>query len=284
MNDYIEVRIDASPCSSDITDIAAALLADVGFESFVPDETGLTAYVKKELFNRDAIDEALSRMPIPTSIKVTTNEIEGRDWNSEWEKNYFKPIVIAGRCAIHSTFHRDVPLCDYDIVIDPKMAFGTGHHATTSQMAARLLDNDINNLTIVDMGTGTGILAILAAMRGATKVYAVEIDPTAHANAIENLALNGVNDRVDLRLGDVGQINDITDADWLLANINRNIILGDIAAYSRPLKPGGRMMLSGFYTDDIPMIIEAADACRLRYDDHTESNRWACVALTKLNS
>lgn len=120
MNDYIEVRIDASPCSSDITDIAAALIANAGFESFVPDETGLTAYVKKELFDRDAIDAALAAMPIPTTLSVSTTEIEGRDWNSEWEKNYFKPIVIAGRCAIHSTFHRDVPDCEYDIVIDPK--------------------------------------------------------------------------------------------------------------------------------------------------------------------
>lgn len=282
MNDYTEVRIEASPCSTDITDIIAALLADAGFESFVPDETGVTAYIKKELFSDEALDEALAAIPIPTALSRKVTEIEGRDWNSEWEKNYFKPIVIAGRCAIHSTFHTDVPRCDYDIIIDPKMAFGTGHHATTSQMAARLLDNDISGLRVIDMGTGTGILAILAAMRGAANVQAVEIDPAAHANAIENLALNGVDDRVDLHLGDVKAIENIHDADLLLANINRNIILADIEAYSRSLRSGGRMMLSGFYTDDIPMIKEAAESCGLQFDDYTETDRWTCVAFTKL--
>lgn len=281
MNDYIEVRIDATPCSEDITDIAAAMLADAGYETFVPDANGLTAYVRKEKYSAEALESALAAVPIPAAFTTTATEIEGRDWNQEWEKNYFKPIVIAGRCVIHSSFHTDIPKCEYDIAIDPKMAFGTGHHATTSQMAMRLLDNDINGMHVIDMGTGTGILAILAAMRGAAKVDAVEIDPAAYVNAIENVQINGVASTITLHEGDVKCIGGIDNADMLLANINRNIILADMHAYAAALRQGGRMMLSGFYTDDVDMIRAEAERCGMRFDDATELDRWACVALTK---
>lgn len=281
MNDYIEVRIDATPCSEDITDIAAAMLADAGYETFVPDRNGLTAYVRKEKFSSDALRSALETVPIPATFTTTATEIEGRDWNQEWEKNYFRPIVISGHCVIHSSFHTDIPQCEYDIVIDPKMAFGTGHHATTSQMAMRLLDNDIKGLHVIDMGTGTGILAILAAMRGAAKVDAVEIDPAAYVNAIENVQINNVASSITLHEGDVKCIGGIKDADMLLANINRNIILTDMQAYAAALRQGGRMMLSGFYTDDIDMIRTEAERCGMRFDDATELDRWACVALTR---
>lgn len=281
MNDYIELRVDASPCSETITDILAAMLADAGYESFVPDGNGLTAYIKAELFAGDDVDRIIDAFPMPTHLSAGKTLIKGRDWNSEWEKNYFKPIVIGNRCAIHSSFHKDVPAADYDIVIDPKMAFGTGHHATTSLVAEQLLDADIAGKTMIDMGTGTGILAILAAMRGATCVTAIEIDPAAHANAGENLVLNNVASSVKLILGDASALSLTEPADIFVANINRNIITADIAAYASRLKSGGTMLLSGFYETDIPVIVEAAKPLGLRESGHTVRNDWTCLRLTK---
>ena len=281
MNDYIEVRIEAIPCSETATDLLAAFLADEGYESFVPDSNGLTAYIRKEAFTPEALERVISEMPIDAQFTCSHNLIEGQDWNSEWEKHYFQPIVIGDECVVHSSFHTDVPQCKYDIAIDPKMAFGTGHHATTSHMAEQLLQRDISGLTVIDMGTGTGILAILAAMRGAAKVIAVEIDPVAHANAVENLRINNADAVTDLRLGDVAAISGVNNADLLLANINRNIIVNDIKDYAAALRHGATMLLSGFYTDDIPVVTEAADAAGLKFETSTERDRWACAVYTK---
>ncbi|MDE6177010.1 MAG: 50S ribosomal protein L11 methyltransferase, partial [Paramuribaculum sp.] len=193
MNDYVEVRLDVEPCSETVTDLLAALLAECGFESFVPDSSGLTAYVPKALHTPGCVAACVAQLPMEdVSVRISETDVEGRDWNAEWEKNYFKPIVIAGRCVIHSSFHTDIPAAEYDIVIDPKMAFGTGHHTTTSLIVSALLDMNLDGLDVIDMGTGTAILAILAAMRGARRVAGIEIDPFAAVNARENLALNKV--------------------------------------------------------------------------------------------
>ena len=189
MNDYTEVRLGLEPCSETLTDILAAMLAEEGYESFVPDSTGVTAYIRKEAFDPDALDRIIREFPMETAITYSHSIVEGQDWNAEWEKNYFKPIVIDNQCAIHSSFHKDVPECTYDILIDPKMAFGTGHHATTTLILRRLLGMDLDGRKMVDMGTGTGILAILADMRGAASVDAIEIDEFAHENAKENLKI-----------------------------------------------------------------------------------------------
>ena len=216
---------------------------------------------------------------MPCSIAVDTEVVEGRDWNAEWEKNYFQPIVVAGECVIHSTFHADVPQARYDIVIDPKMAFGTGHHATTSQVIARLLDIDLSGATVIDMGTGTGILAILAAMRGAARVVGIEIDEFAHANAVENCRLNG-HPEIDLILGDASALASAPMADVLVANINRNIITADLPAYASRLRPGGTMILSGFYEQDIPVIMAVAEPLGLTETLHTtQGDSWACLQL-----
>ncbi|MDE6459730.1 MAG: 50S ribosomal protein L11 methyltransferase [Paramuribaculum sp.] len=279
MNDYVEVRYNLTPCNEIFTDVIAAILAERGFESFVPDETGLTAYIKKECFEPECTDVA-SILPFECKLEVSADIIEGQDWNSEWENNYFKPIVIGNECVIHSSFHKDIPDCRLDIVIDPKMAFGTGHHATTSQMAERIMATDMTGKKVVDMGTGTGILALIAAMEGAGSVIGVEIDPAAHANALENVALNS-HPEIDIRLGDVKSIEDVSDADILLANINRNIIIGDLAAYSHALVSGGKMFLSGFYTEDIPLITAEAEKYGLSLSESTEKDRWACITLIK---
>ncbi|MDE6117834.1 MAG: 50S ribosomal protein L11 methyltransferase [Duncaniella sp.] len=156
MNDYVEVRLDVTPCDETRTDVLAALLAEAGFESFVPDETGITAYIRSEEFSGDAIESIIGSFPMECDIKWHDVVVEGQDWNKEWEKNYFQPIVIDDKCVIHSSFHKDIPACTYDIVIDPKMAFGTGHHSTTSLILRQLLSMDLSGLNVVDMGTGTG--------------------------------------------------------------------------------------------------------------------------------
>ena len=281
MNDYTEVRVDFSPCSEDLTDIAAALLADAGFETFVPDAAGLTAYIPASKYT-PALRQTLDT-PIFTDVDVTWNAklIEGQDWNSEWEKHYFKPIVIEGRCVIHSSFHTDVPSAEFDIVIDPKMAFGTGHHSTTTLILQQLLQLPLEGKAVIDMGTGTGILAILARMRGASPVSGIEIDLPAWENAIDNCRLNGC-EEITMLHGDASALSQIGyAADLLLANINRNVITADIPDYAKKLKPGATVLLSRFYVHDIPIVSEAAAKAGLETMGHTELNAWACVKLRK---
>lgn len=272
MNDYYEVRFDLNPCTEDATDLLAAMLGDIGYESFVPDADGLSAYVQAELYNAEAVDEIVLNFPFDLLITSRTTLVPGRDWNEEWEKHYFQPIVVNrdGKpgVVIHSSFHTDFPAAPYDIVIDPKMAFGTGHHATTSQIIGLLLDLPLQGKSVIDMGTGTGILAILAAMRGATPVTAIEIDACAYENAVENASVNG-HPEVRLIHGDASALANLEPADYFIANINRNIITSDLPAYARALKQGGLMALSGFYDHDIPVVCAAAQPLGLRFEKAT---------------
>ena len=278
MNDYREVRLDITPCCEDATDLMAAMLADVGYESFVPDEKGVTAYVPEKLFSREALDGVIADFPMPVSVEVSDTFVEGRDWNAEWERNYFKPIVVGNRVAIYSSFHTDIPEAEHHIVIDPKMAFGTGHHSTTSQVIKNLLTLDLKGASVIDMGTGTGILAILSAMLGATDVTGIEIDGFAYANAVDNVAVNG-HPEIKLINGDASALQGLAPADVFIANINRNIITGDIGAYAKALKPGGIMLLSGFYVEDIPVVLAAAQEYGLYEAGYTESESWVCLRL-----
>lgn len=282
MNDYVELRFDLDPCEEYMTDLLAAMLADAGYESFVPDESGLTAYVRESQYSVEAVDAIVESFPFEPAISHTAKRIEGRDWNSEWEKNYFQPIVVGGECVIHSSFHTDIPKCRYDIVIDPKMAFGTGHHSTTSLIIARLLDMSLEGVSMVDMGTGTGILAILAAMRGASPVAAIEIDEFAYTNALENIRINSHPEIVMLN-GDATALSTLEfKANLFVANINRNVITADMEAYAEATAKGGVMLLSGFYVEDIPVVREAAERCGMKYVDYTEQKNWACVKLLKM--
>lgn len=289
MNDYKEVRLDFTPAPGiadapsleTATDVMAALLADAGYESFEPDGSGLTAFVKIELFDSDTLRELIDGFPLEgfviSSEAVT---VEGRDWNSEWERNYFKPIVVGDKCVIHSSFHTDYPKCEHEIVIDPKMAFGTGHHATTSLIIERLLELDLKGKSVIDMGTGTGILAILAAMLGASPVTAIEIDPAAEINARENVGSNG-HPEIDVRLGDAALLEGM-HPDVFIANINRNIITGDLPAYAATLSAGGLMLLSGFYEHDIPVIMQTASPLGLSEVCHNvKGDGWTCLTLIK---
>lgn len=279
MNDYTELTITATPCSEDTTDLLAAFLADLGYESFVASESGLTAYIKAESFDENVISEMIAGFPIPADFSFESKFVEGRDWNEEWEKNYFRPIVVRGRCAVHSSFHTDVPEAEYDIVIDPRLAFGTGHHSTTSLMLSYLLDLDIEGKTVTDVGTGTAILAILASMRGAEKVYGIEIDPFAKDNAVDNVAINHA--EAEIILGDASALAPLPQADILIANINRNIITADLPAYCAALRDGGTMLLSGFYEADIPVVMKAAGPLGLTLEETRTDKDWAGIRLKK---
>lgn len=280
MNDYLSIRVNCSPCSEDITDLAAAFLADAGFESFEPDDTGLTAYIRASEDGETLAAEALTYFPMDTTFTLSSEFIKGEDWNSEWEKNYFKPIVIGDMVVVHSTFHKDVPSALYDIVIDPKMAFGTGHHDTTSQMMKLILELPLDGRSVIDMGTGTGILAILAKMRGASEVSGIEIDEPAYLNALEHIALNNVD--INIIHGDASALKNLASSDFLFANINRNIILGDLDRYSSALKNGGEMLLSGFYESDIPIIeSECAKYGILEKSRLVSDKGWTALRLRK---
>lgn len=279
MNDYIDLRVDLNPCTSDMTDLMASFLADAGYESFVADEKGLDAFIKSDSFDAAAMEGIAADFPFDTAVTFSSSLVEGKDWNEEWEKNYFKPIVVGGRCVVHSSFHTDIPETEFDIVVDPRMAFGTGHHATTSQMLGFILDTDMNGKTVIDMGTGTGILAILCKMKGASKATGIDIETDATDNARQNAVLNKVT--ADFITGNADSLSGLENADIFLANINRNVILNDISAYSSRINRGGKLFLSGFYTADIPMIEEAASKCGLKIVKTTEENGWAAVELTK---
>lgn len=281
MQNYIALRVDANPCNDTITDLLAAFLGDIGFESFTPDDKGLVAYIKDNLYDEKAVEEILVDFPIQTEFEHSAEEIKGEDWNSEWEKNYFQPILIDNLVVVHSSFHTNVPIAKFDIVIDPKMAFGTGHHSTTSQMMRHILEADIKDKDVIDMGTGTGILAILAKMRGAGKVTGIEIDPFAWQNAVENVRLNNVD--IDMLCGDASLLETISPTDIFLANINRNIITSDIASYAARLKPGGEMYLSGFYEQDIPIVVAAATPYKLVHNKTFKDKDWVAIRLVKSN-
>ena len=278
---YFEFTFRTQPCTETVNDVLAAILGEVGFESFVECEGGLTAYIQQTLCDENAIKIAITEFPLPdTDITYTYTEAEDKDWNEEWEKNFFQPIVIGDRCVIHSTFHNDVPQAEYDIVINPQMAFGTGHHETTSLIIGELLDSDLQGKALLDMGCGTSILAILARMRGASPCTAIDIDEWCVRNSLENIELNGV-DNIAVSQGDASSLKSKGPFDMVIANINRNILLADMKHYIARMNPGAELLMSGFYIDDIPVIREEAERNGLHFVHHREKNRWAAVKFQK---
>lgn len=276
---YIEVIFTSTPQNETINDVLSAGLAEIGFESFVSSEKGLTAYIKEESFDRAKVDILIGDFPLEAKIDYVTSRIEGQDWNEEWEKNYFKPLVIDDRCIIQSSFHNEPATYEYNIYIDPKMAFGTGHHQTTELVIRQMLSFDFSGKQVLDMGCGTAILAILASMRGASLVKAIDIDQWAYDNAVENLQVNHVNN-VKVEIGGSELLgNEMFDV--ILANINRNILLADIDKYSAVLTEGGDLFMSGFYEKDIQAIKDKCADNRLVFIDHTTKDEWAVVRFGK---
>ena len=281
MNDYTKIKFTVTPNEEVATDILAALLAEIGFESFVPDESGMEAYVPHNMYDDTAIAAVVDTFPLEGyGITYDSEFIEGEDWNAEWEKNYFQPIVLGEDCVIHSTFHTDVPKARYDILIDPKMAFGTGYHQTTCHMLRAILASDMTGKKVLDMGCGTALLAILARKHGATDVVAIDIDEFAYENAKENIVLNNTPD-IEVRLGGAEAIKEDDSFDFVIANINRNILLADMKNYVRCMHSGSQIFISGFYTDDMDVLKEEAARNGLRYIDYAEDNRWAMMRFVK---
>ena len=276
---YFEVTFSVNPCNETATDILSALTAEIGFESFVECEGGMQAYIQQSLFDEEALKNIIADFPIPdTKITYTITEPEDKDWNEEWEKNFFQPIVIEDRCVIHSTFHKDYPKAEYDIVINPQMAFGTGHHETTSSILGELLDADLKGKSVLDMGCGTSILAILASMRGADPVTAIDIDDWCVNNSRDNIALNNINN-ITVELGDASLLEGRKPFDVIIANINRNILLNDMAAYTACMHKGSEIYMSGFYVQDIDAIRSKGESLGLKFVHYREKNNWAAVKL-----
>ncbi|MDO4211537.1 MAG: 50S ribosomal protein L11 methyltransferase [Bacteroidales bacterium] len=311
---YLEFTFTTSPANEAISDILSMVLAEIGFESFIhtdeldlprvgsvenfpeapifadkADEDTYLAYIQTSLFDQAALDACLENFPLPdVTITYEQKEAEDKDWNEEWEKNYFQPIIIPGqerpRCTIAATFHKDVPNGDYNVRINPQMSFGTGHHQTTAQMIGRILDDDMEGLEVLDMGCGTSILAILARMRGAKHCVAVDFDEWCVKNSIENIAINGL-DGIDVYHGDASALAPFTSEegffDLVIANINRNILLADLEHYVRTMKAGAHIYMSGFYTEDVPMLRAHAESLGLTFVDERSLDNWACIKLKK---
>lgn len=278
---YLEFNFQTNPCSETVNDVLAAILGDIGFDSFVDIENGIMAYIRKELFNKEIVEETLAKFPMKNvQITYTWNEAEDKNWNEEWEKNFFQPILIDDRCIIHSTFHKDIPQMEYDIIINPQMAFGTGHHETTSLIISELLNTNLENKAVLDMGCGTSILAILARLKGGKPITAIDIDTWCVENSKENIALNQVTD-ITVELGDAGILTGKGPFDIVIANINRNILLHDMKYYAACMNPGAELYMSGFYMEDIQSIREEAERHKLTFIHFKEKNNWVAVKFLR---
>jgi ribosomal protein L11 methyltransferase len=274
---YLELEF-----SFDITgldpEILMAYLGELGFESFAQHEQGITAYIQKPDFNEASLQELLTSTFDQRGIDYTVKEMPDENWNAVWESN-FPPVEVAGRCRVRAPFHEPDPSFPLELVIEPKMSFGTAHHETTSLVMELLLDNPPAGLDVLDMGSGTGILAILAAKLGATHVVAIDNDDWAFQNAIENTVHND-EAGIEVKLGDAAILGS-ESYDLILANINRNILLNDIPTYCANLRPGGQLIMSGFYESDLEMILIATNKCGLYPGRYITRNDW--VAATFLS-
>jgi ribosomal protein L11 methyltransferase len=279
--EYLEFKIKVTPENQIVNDVLASELADLGFESFTSTENEMQAYVPIDKYDEAATETLLSGKFFESTLKYEIQRIPDQNWNETWEKNYFQPIVIGDKCVIHSSFHTNIPQVAYDIVIDPKMAFGTGHHETTSLMLTELLELDVTGKVFLDMGCGTAVLAILASMKGAATNYGIDIDEWAVNNAIENTQLNNTRDIVILT-GDSSLLADkagIPDFDIIFANINRNILLQDMSTYVSRMRLGASLFMSGFYESDLHAIRENAESLGLTYCHHHTKNNWVAVCF-----
>ncbi len=259
------------------TEILIAELGYAGFESFVENDEGVIAYIQEGDWNETILDDIHILNSEAFEITYTWKKIEPTNWNAEWEKN-FNPIEVDGLCTVRAPFH-EVPNTKYDIIIEPKMSFGTGHHQTTHMMIQHLLKNNLVDKTVLDMGCGTGVLAILAEKCGASQLDAIDIDNWCYINSLENVERNQCKN-ITVYEGDASLLNG-KHYDCIIANINRNILLNDIKVYAGCLNKNGLLFLSGFYEEDIPMIEAECKTHMLKLDEIIEREGW--VALKFIN-
>ena len=271
-NIYIEYNFTFSP-KEPTSEILIAELGSVGFESFVETENGVTAYIQKTDWNAEILADVFVLNSDEFLIEYNQNEVPQTNWNAEWEKN-FSPIQVDDLVSIRAPFHEN-PNLKYDIVIEPKMSFGTGHHETTHMMVQHLLQLDLENKKVLDMGCGTGILAIFAEMKGAKPLDAIDIDNWCYENSVENVTRNNC-ENISVYEGDAALLVD-KKYDVIIANINRNILLMDMKVYTNCLQEGGILLLSGFYEQDIPVIDAEVIKYGLKLEKFIQRNNWVAL-------
>ena len=277
--DYNKITIDINPPEEWLRDVLTAQLGEIGYESFLETETGVEAFIPTMNYHEDNLFEVVKSFEEDFTFEVHAETIKSRNWNEVWEKNYFKPLVIKNACVIRAPFHTDFPKAKYEIVIEPNMAFGTGNHETTSMMVETILENDMENKTVLDMGCGTGILGILASMKGAKKVTAIDIDEWSFTGANENAALNNIENMV-VKQGDAGLLGS-EKFDIIFANIHKNVLMNDLPAYFKVLQPDGLLVMSGFYTEDIHDIKTKAENLELKDSGFKTKNNWVAYSFRK---
>lgn len=262
-------------CPPDLTDYLISELFQIGFDSFQEFEDGFEGSCPSDAFNERKVDKVLSGFP---DLSLEIKEQDRVNWNEEWEKNY-DPIVIDDKCIVRASFHDPQPEFGYEIIVTPKMSFGTGHHATTYQVLAYQMQLDHQNKAVLDVGTGTGILAIMSEKRGASKIVVTDIDDWCIENSEENFKLNQT--RVDLIFK--GQIAELSEEnfDIIIANINKNVLLDQIKDFASRLKNGGQLLLSGFYEHDMPDLEKEANLHQLEKITSTTKDNWAMLVLSK---
>ncbi len=275
-NIYIGYHFTITPLELG-SEILIAELGEKAFESFIETETGVSAFVQKDLWSENILEDIQILENPEFKIEYTFEEIEQVNWNEEWEKN-FEPIDVDGKCHVRAPFHEKTN-AEFDIVIEPKMSFGTGHHETTHMMIQHLLETDLVGKKTLDMGCGTAILAILAEMKGAQPIDAIDIDNWCYLNSIENAERNNCK-HISVYEGDASLLEG-KKYDIIIANINRNILLNDMQQYVDCLNENGILFLSGFYTDDIPVISESCTSKGLTYVKQFERNNWVALKFKK---
>lgn len=276
MYNYIEYNFTIEPLGV-ASEILVAELAELGFESFVDSENGILAYIQENLWHKNILDDVYILQSAEFKISYTFKTIEQINWNEEWERN-FSPIVVDDICTIRAPFH-EVPNTTYDIIIEPKMSFGTGHHETTYMMLQFLLNIDLQEKKVLDMGCGTSVLAIMAEKRGAKSITAIDVDDWCVQNSVENIERNHCKN-ISVKLGDASLI-DNENFDVVIANINRNILLSDIPKYAKTLPSEGTLLLSGFYESDIPVITNKCNENDLKLVEKLERNQWVALKFKK---
>jgi ribosomal protein L11 methyltransferase len=287
---YYEVHFTIS-CPNellqDVCDVVAALGGEAGFETFEPTTDGMKGYVQQALFSTEMLDAALQQLPFhDVSVSYTVAEADDRDWNATWEEEGFEPIYVGNQLAIHDGVHLPYPT-DNDadrlqVEIDAKLAFGTGNHATTRMMCGELMELQLAGKRILDCGTGTGVLAIVALLKGAAQAVAYDIDEWSVDNARHNAVLNHVDSRLTAILGDAAVIDTLDGTfDVVMANINRNILLADMPRFLRAMHAESVLLLSGFYHDDVPLLTDRAQELGLRFVYERNEDEWACLKFIR---
>lgn len=276
---YIQVSFSFDQIEEYQQDLLINELGDIGFNTFEDTTDGFAAFIEQEVYSKSELKTVLAAFEGDFNCRYEVLTIEGQNWNEEWEKN-FEPLIISDQCYVRATFHEAQPKYPYEIVIDPKMAFGTGHHQTTTMMMEYILSTDVANKEILDMGCGTGILAILAAKLGAARLVAIDYDEVCYESALENTALNGITNLQAICGGK--EVIPKEEYDIILANINRNILLDQIPVYAEVLKKEGFIFFSGFYeSPDLDMITQACATLGIHYVDHKKMGDWVAACFKK---